>query len=341
MGGPTCDVPRPIVLVTWPDYDLQAAGRLRAAGIEVREAPKRGHRTPEEVCALAGDVDGALVSTDPFDATVIAACPRLRVISRVGVGVDSIDLEAATAAGIPVTITPGANEETVAEHAIALMLAAIRRVVEHDAAVRRGEWPRTGPHTPWQLAGATVGLVGYGRIGERVGRRLSAFNVRVLVTDPVRRAEPPAENAQLDELLAAADIVSLHTPLTSSTRGLIGERELELMRPDAILVNTSRGGIVDEAAMLARLESGRLRAAALDVYETEPPCSHRLLRLPNVVMTPHTAGISERSVREMVDQATASVIAALGGQLDASAVANPAVLDRPDAGLPGAASTRA
>jgi D-3-phosphoglycerate dehydrogenase / 2-oxoglutarate reductase len=332
VGGPTNDVPRPIVLVTWPDFpsgDGEAGGRLRSAGMEVLLAPKRGRRTAEEMCELAPAASAAIVSTDPFDASVIAACPRLRVIARVGVGVDSIDLGAATRAGIVVTVTPGANDVTAADHTLALMLAATRRVIEHDAAVRRGEWPRTGAHTPWELTGATVGIIGYGRIGQLVADRLAGFNARVIVSDPARQAGPPAENAALEELLSVSDIVSVHTPLTRSTRNMIGTREFTLMRPGAILINTSRGGVVDEAAMVAQLETGRLRAAALDVYETEPPRPSRLLELPNVVVTPHTAGISERSVRDMVEVATTSVLSVLRGQPEAASIVNPAALAGP------------
>lgn len=332
FGGPTSDVPIPVVLVTWPDFptgDGQPGGRLRAAGMEVRLAPKLGLRTPAELRALLPGAHAAIVSTDPFDASVIASCPKLRVIARVGVGVDSIDLEAATQAGIVVTVTPGANDVTAADHTLALMLAAIRRVIEHDAAVRRGEWPRTGAHTPWELTGATVGIVGYGRIGQLVASRLAGFKARVLVSDPVRRAQPPAKDASLDELLAVADIVSIHTPLTPSTRNMIGTREFTLMRPGVILVNTSRGGVVDEAAMVSHLEAGHLRAAALDVYETEPPRPSRLLELPNVVVTPHTAGISERSVRDMVEVATTSVLSVLRGQPEAASIVNPAALAGP------------
>lgn len=323
------EVDRRIVLVTWPDFSLedpQTGGLLTAAGFHLRLAPKTGDRTVAEMCELAADCEGAIVSTDPFTADVISACRALRVISRVGVGVDSIDVDAATDAGVPVTITPGANDATTAEHAIALMLAATRRVIEHDAAVRRGEWLRTGPHTPFQLSGRTVGLVGYGRIGQLVAIRLIAFGARVLVYDPQTSAIPPAQDASFEDLLAAANIISLHAPLLPSTRNLIGEREFALMRPGAILVNTARGGLVDEAAMICQLGAGRLRAAALDVYETEPPPRSVLFEMPNVVMTPHTGGISDRSIREMLLQATTGLLAVLDGDGHGAAIVNPDAL---------------
>jgi len=306
--------------VTWMRYDADGAAtgrRLTEAGLEVALAPKTGARSPRELAALAAAADAAIVSTDPFDATVFAAAPRLRVIARVGVGTDSIDLDAATAAGVAVTITPGANHETVADHALALVLAAVRRVLEHDASVRRGEWNRAGALTPWDVHGATVGLVGYGAIGRAVGRRLAGFGVRLLVADPAADPEPGIELAGLDELLARSDVVSLHLPLARGTEHLIGADQLARMQPHAILVNTSRGGVVDEGALVAALRGGRLRAAALDVFEVEPPAHPRLLALPNVVLTPHVASGSQATRRAMVALAVDNLVAALGFGPDA------------------------
>jgi phosphoglycerate dehydrogenase-like enzyme len=278
--------------------------------------------------ALVGGAAGAIVSTDPFDGSVLNAARGLQVIARVGVGVDSIDLDAATELGIAVTVTPGANEATVADHTIALMLAVLRRICEHDAAVRRGEWPRTGRHTPWLLTGMTIGIVGYGQIGRLVATRLRAFGVRTLVTDPIEPATADVEVMTLRELLAAADIVSLHTPLLQTTRQLIGAREIAAMQPHAILVNTARGGVVDESALVDALAAGRLRGAALDVFDEEPPRDRRLLSLENVTLSPHNAGLSVESVAEMTERATASVIDVLSGRTPAD-LANPGVLSSP------------
>jgi D-3-phosphoglycerate dehydrogenase len=306
------------VLITWPDFPIDGTGAgalLKAAGLALRDAPKFGARSISEVRRLSQGAIAAIVSTDPFDASVFAACPTLRVIARVGVGVDSIDVTAASTAGVAVTTTPGANEGTTAEHAVTLMLATVRRVVEHDSAVRAGRWARTGRHIPGELAGRTVGLVGYGRIGKLVASRLSPFGVRIVVCDPNARVGEEAEQLdELEELLAAADIVSIHVPLQPDTRGLIGLRELQLMGPHSILINTARGGIVDEQALVSALEHRRIAAAALDVFESEPPTCQRLLALPNVVLTPHTGGISEQSVARMLGQATTSVLAALRGE---------------------------
>jgi phosphoglycerate dehydrogenase-like enzyme len=317
------------VLVTWPDYDVDADGlgkSLASAGLTVRLEPKHGARSPAGMRELVAGAAGAIVSTDPFDADVLAACTSLRVIARVGIGVDSIDLEAATRCGIAVTVTPGANEETVADHTVALMLAALRRICEHDAGVRRGEWNRTGPHTPWVLSRRTVGIVGYGRIGQLVAQRLRGFDVDVLVHDPAQAGDNEVDVVSLPTLLGTADLVSLHVPLVPSTSSLIGAGELALMRPDAILVNTARGGVVDEAALIDALEHRRIAGAALDVFDHEPPRDSRLLALPNVVLSPHNAGLSVESIREMTRRATASVIDVLAGRTPAH-LANPELLD--------------
>ena len=256
---------------------------------------------------------GAIVSTDPFTADVLRAAVDLRVIARVGVGVDSIDLDAASEHGVQVATTPGANEHAVADHAVGLMLALLRRVPELDRDVRRGGWHRTGTHTPRQLTGATVGLVGYGHIGRRVAARLRGFDVELLVHDPALPAGGPEPSTPLDDLLHRSDVVSLHCPLTASTRHLIDARALGLMRPDAVLVNTSRGGVVDEPALVAALRARSIAGAALDVFEGEPPAGSPLLELDNVVVSPHNAGLSTTSVAEMTRRATQAVLAVAAG----------------------------
>jgi len=323
--------PAPTVLVTWIDFDpdgQRTGARLRQAGLRIRLAPKTGARSPVEMAGLAADAVAAIVSTDPFDRAVFAAAPQLRAIARVGVGTDSIDLEAATEAGVVVMTTPGANRETTADHALALILAALRRLLEHDASVRRGDWQRGGDMTPWDLHETTVGLIGYGAIGRAVARRLRGFDVTLLVCDPGTDGSDGAMAVELPELLGRSDVVSLHAPLTDATVGLLGDAELRLMRPSAVLVNTSRGRLVDEAALADALRARRLRGAALDVFADEPEVPRALSGLPNVILTPHIGGLSERSIASMTERATAHVIAALNGSPDASAVANPAVLDR-------------
>jgi phosphoglycerate dehydrogenase-like enzyme len=316
------------ILVTWPDFDVEGAdtgGRLTAAGHAVRLAPKLGRRSPADLVELLDGVSAAIVSTDPFDAGVLGRARGLRVIARVGVGTDSIDVAAATRHGVAVCITPGANAATTADHAVALMLAALRRIPEHDRAVRAGRWPRGQEATPWELSGATIGLVGYGTIGRLVARRLDGFAVRILAADPEPPDDDGVEAAELEDLLRASHVVSLHAPLTPATAGLMDRRRIGLMRRDAVLVNTARGGLIDEPALIDALEAGRIRAAGLDVFADEPPVSLRLLRLPNLILTPHVGGVSDRSVAEMTRQATAAVLAVLDGGLPEGLV-NPAVL---------------
>jgi glyoxylate reductase len=237
--------------------------------------------------------DGLLcLLTDRIDAAVLDGAPRLRVISTMSTGTEHIDLAAATARGIPVGHTPGILTETTADFAFALLLAAARRVVEGDRVVRQGEWKTWGPTfmLGQDVHGATLGIVGFGAIGQAVARRAMGFSMQVLYT---RRSAQPVEGfpaarlVSLEELLRSADFVSLHVPLTPETRYLIGRRELALMKPTAILVNTARGAVVDQGALYEALAAGRLGGAALDVTEVEPiPLQDRLLELPNVVITP-------------------------------------------------------
>lgn len=320
------------VLVTFPAFDVhdpESAGLLKGAELDVRYAPKHGLRTPVDVRTLVADAVGAIASDDPFDRSVIESATSLRIIARTGVGTDSIDLAAATEKGIVVTTTPGLNEETVADHTMALILGAARRVVEHDASMRQGKWDRVGALTPWDLHGITVGIVGLGAIGRAVARRLHGFDTRVIATDPVVSpgSAPDVTMVDLGELLETADIVSLHIPLLESTKAMIGHRELARMRPNAILVNTSRGGVIDEHALVDALVAGQLRVAALDVFETEPPTSSRLLELPNVILTPHIAGLSVKSSRAVIRQAAQSVVDLFQGRTP-HGVVNPTALER-------------
>lgn len=304
------------VVVTWPAFDIDdpLSGRLlTAAGLTVRLEPKLGPRTPSELREILGGAVGVIASTDPFDKSVFESSPHLRVIARTGVGVDSIDVPAASAAGVVITTTPGANEETVADHTLALMLSLVRRIGEHDQSVRERRWDRAGALTPGDMVGATVGLVGSGVIGRAVIRRVRAFGSRVLVCDPaLTTPDAGTELFALDDLLASSDVISIHVPLLDGTRGLIGARELALMKPTAVLVNASRGHIVDENALVDALQRGEIAAAALDVFAEEPPFGSTLLDLPNVVLTPHVGGLSARSIAEMTRRATASVLEVLG-----------------------------
>ncbi len=315
------------VVVTWPGFDVDdpATGLLlRDAGLSIRLEPKTGPRSAHELRDLLGDSVAVIASTDPFDAETFELRKNLKVIARTGVGVDSIDMTAASRAGVAVVTTPGANEETVADHTLALMLAVTRRVVEQDRAIRDHRWERAGEFLPSDLFGATVGLIGSGNIGRAVIRRLLAFRSNVLVADPGLAIAP--EGTQLVDLvtlLSQSDVVSLHVPLLDQTRGLIGADQLALMRPSAVLVNCSRGHIVDETALARALTSRQLAGAALDVFADEPPFDSELLSVPNLVLTPHVGGLSTRSVAAMTQRASRAVIDVLSGRRPADTV-NPA-----------------
>jgi phosphoglycerate dehydrogenase-like enzyme len=304
------------VVVTYPAFDEddpRTGGVLRGAGLEIRLRPRVGECTTGEVLGFMADATAGVVSTDPFDRDVFVGCPRLRVLARVGVGVDTIDLDAATEAGVAVTTTPGINTNTVADHTLALILACVRRVVENDRSVRRGEWDRGGRLIGTELSGSTVGIVGLGAIGRAVVRRLAGFDVRILGYDVSDVEVRDVERVALDDLLRRSDVVTLHVPLGPGTRLLIGAREFELMRPSAILVNAARGGIVDEQALLDALRRGRVGGAGLDVFNREPPRSE-LLELDRIVVSPHVAGISVVAQQQALELAVASVLAVLDGR---------------------------
>jgi phosphoglycerate dehydrogenase-like enzyme len=301
------------VLVTWPDYDMDDAalgGALLAAGLEVRLEPKRGLRSPDQLLPMLEGAFGAIVSTDPFTAEVLDAAPRLRVIARVGVGFDSIDVAAANARGVQIATTPGCNDHAVADHTVGLMLALLRRIPELERDLRDGGWNRTGAHAPRQLAGCTVGLIGCGAIGRRVAERLGGFDVELLIHDPALGQA----SALLDELLARSHVVSLHCPLLPSTHHLINAETLRRMRPDAVLVNAARGQIVDQPALIDALHAGVIAGAALDVFDVEPPADSPLLTMDHVVLSPHVGGISTVSIVEMTRLATRAVIDVAAGR---------------------------
>lgn len=226
---------------------------------------------------------------DRVDAELVAALPRLRHVASYGVGVNHLDLEACKARGVLVTNTPGVVTEATADMAFGLMLAVARRIAESDRLVRRGGW--TGIDPAWMLGtevnGKTLGIVGFGRIGQAVARRATGFAMRVLYSTPRELIFNGAEHRTLDALLAESDVVSLHVPLVPATRNLIDRQRIQSMKPGAILVNTARGGVVDEVALAEALSSGHLGGAGLDVFEDEPHVRDALVRLENVVLTPH------------------------------------------------------
>jgi glyoxylate reductase len=309
--------------------DLPGEGLARLAA-RTRLEIWRGPGAPPRAALEAGvaRAEGLLcLLTDRVDAGLLAAAPRLRVVSSCSVGLDHIDLAAATARGIPVGHTPGVLTETTADLTLALLLAAARRVAEADRFVRAGAWQEWRPDLLLgrDLHGGTVGLVGLGAIGQAVARRLSGFACRLLGWTRSGRVVPGVEPASLDGLLARSDFVSLHVALVPDTRHLLDAARLARMKPGAILVNAARGGLVDEDALVARLRSGALAAAGLDVFEQEPlPPSSPLLELENVVLAPHVGSASIATRTRMADLAVENLLAGLEGR-PLPACANPQV----------------
>jgi len=286
-------------------------------------------RAAHEVVVGQGLGDGdawVTLLTDRVDAVRLAAAPRLKIVANVAVGVDNIDLEACRARGVVVSNTPGVLTEATADLAFGLILAARRRIAEGDRLVRGNGWRGWTPTllVGERVHGSTLGIVGLGRIGQAVARRARGFGMPVLYTQRVRLAPDlerslGAEYAELDDLLARSDIVSLHCPLTVDTRGLLSAERLSRMKPGSVLINTSRGPVVDEAALAAALETGPLAAAGLDVYEDEPRVNPRLLERSNVVLAPHIASADRPTREAMARMAVDNVLAVL----DAQAPPNP------------------
>lgn len=267
-------------------------------------------------------VDGLLcLLTDRIDGEVMdAAGPGLKVISNHAVGVDNIDLPAATARRIPVGNTPGILTGATADLAFALLMAAARRVVEGERFVRLGRWKTWGPSLLLgvDIHGATLGIIGYGRIGQALARRALGFDMRILYYDPTLQpgqASLPGEPVSLEVLLKEADFISLHTPLTAETHHLINDRTLELMKPNAVLINTARGPVVDPQALYRALKGRRIFAAALDVTDPEPiPMDSPLLELDNLIVVPHIASASRTTREQMATMAAENLIAGLKGE---------------------------
>lgn len=267
--------------------------------------------------------EGAIARADALiDGNFLERAPRLRVIARTGVGVDLVDLAAASARGIPVVVTPDSGTRAVAEGVLALALHLIKRLGPLTKLVREGRWAERARVPVGDLDGATIGIVGYGRIGRRVGELATAFGMRVLAYDPLR--PPPGEVAcaDLGELAAASDVLTLHVPLTEQTHHLVDQAFLTRVRPGAVLVNCGRGGLLDLDAALAALQSGRLAGVGLDVFDPEPPVHHPLFDHPDVVLTPHLMGLTRRATAATFTDAARGVVDVLAGRPPA-AVANP------------------
>ena len=309
----------PVVLIA----DKLAESTVAALGdqVEVRwvDGPDR-----EKLLAAVPEADALLVrSATTVDAEVLAAAPKLKIVARAGVGLDNVDVDAATARGVLVVNAPTSNIHSAAEHALALMLAAARQVTAADASLREHTWKRSS-FSGTEIFGKTVGVVGLGRIGQLVAQRLAAFGTHVVAYDPyvssVRAAQLGIELLTLDELLARADFISVHLPKTPETAGLIGKEALAKTKPGVIIVNAARGGLVDEEALAEAVSSGHVRAAGIDVFASEPTTDSPLFDLPQVVVTPHLgASTAEAQDRAGTDVAE-SVKLALAGEFVPDAV---------------------
>jgi D-3-phosphoglycerate dehydrogenase / 2-oxoglutarate reductase len=291
---------------------------LGAAGHELRFDGNVAD--PDEIVERAGEADAVLNCDVPMPAQVIRRLEQCRVIARYGIGVDTIDIDAATAHGILVTNVPDYCIDEVSDHALALILSLARGVTRLDRSVRAGAWDISGAPKSRRLRGRTLGLVGFGRIARALAGKAAAIGLVVSAFDPyVSDDEIRAAGAKpqsLSDLLRTADIVSIHVPLTAESRHLIDRARLALMKPDALLVNTSRGSLIDTAALQDALNSGDLAGAGLDVLEIEPPDPlDPLLRMEEVVVTPHAAFFSEESVAELQRKAAEQVVAALAGSI--------------------------
>ena len=296
-----------------------ALGRLtKEPGLDVEVWPGPGAPPRAVMLDRAPGLDGLLCTlVDVIDAEWLAAATRLRALSSYSVGLDHVDLEAAAARGLPVGHTPGVLVETTADLAFALLLGAARRTVEADRMVRAGEWQTWEPDLLLgrDVYGATLGIIGLGAIGQAVARRAIGFGMRVIGWSRSGRSVPGVMSVAFDELLSRSDFVSVNVALTPETRGLLDAAALARLKPSAILVNTARGGIVDEDALADALDAGRLGGAALDVFSEEPlPPGHRLLSTPGVTLAPHIGSATVETRGRMAELAVGNLLAGLRGE---------------------------
>ena len=333
---------RATVLVTTRSFGREVPEpmeRLKREGIRILEWREGSGLDEADLRDKVAQADAWIVAFHPIGAALMDAAPRLRAIAKHGVGVDNIDIAAATARGILVTTAPSANDQAVADLAMALLLALLRRIPEANASVKSGRWDR---FLGIGLSGKTMGILGLGRIGQNVARRTKGFGVELLGSDPVWPEEAAREigvrRVEISELFAQADVISLHAPLTPETTELIGETAIAAMKPGVWIVNTSRGRVVDEKAMYEALKSGKVAGYATDVFENEPPVGSPLLTLPNVIATPHMGTHTRESLQLMGDRVAEAVLRIFRGERP-DFVVNPEAYDRlsapPTAPKPG------
>jgi D-3-phosphoglycerate dehydrogenase len=301
---------------------ILVAEPLARQGIEIlrahHEVDEKIGLTPEELCGVIGDYDALLVRSQvKVTAEIMAHASRLVVIGRAGVGVDNVDLEAATKAGVVVVNAPTGNTVSAAEQTIALMLALARKTAAADASMRRGEWKRSA-FTGIELRGRTLGIVGLGKIGQAVADRARGLEMNVIGYDPFVTAEQAAHHGislvDMDTILAKSDVITVHVPLSKATRGIINADNVGRLKPGVLLVNVARGGVYDEAAVAQALVDGKIAGAAFDVYEKEPPADSPLLTAPNTVLTPHLGASTAEAQVRVAEEACEQVIDVLAGR---------------------------
>ena len=315
------------VLVTdyvWPSTDPERAV-IEAGGAELTVAPAGDEDTLTE---LARDADAIMTCFAKVTERVVRAAERCVVISRYGVGVDNIAVDTATELGILVTYVPDYCVDEVSDHVIGIMLGWNRRIVMHNDDTKRNGWGNAGlGFRMMRLRGKTFGVVGFGRIGQAAAQKAKAFGMHVIANDPFVDAAAGVEKADLDDLLARAHVVTLHSPLIPQTANMMGAAQFDRMRDDAFLINCARGGLIDEDALYDALASGKIAGAGLDVLvDIAPPLDHRIIQLDNVIVTPHTAFFSQEATLELEERAAAEVIRVFDGKMPDNLV-NPAVLD--------------
>jgi D-3-phosphoglycerate dehydrogenase len=290
---------------------------LRAAGIEVVISDKGKALTEAELLSVIENYDGIIVGTDPMTPTVIQKGKNLKIIAKNGVGYDNINLETATAQGVYVTFTPGAVEQTVADSTFALIFALARNIVPGNTAVRNGEWPRI---IGTDVSNKKLGVIGLGRIGKNVVIRSKGFNMDVYSYDPCADdafcEQYGVQQVDLETLFKTCDIVTVHAPLMDSTRHLVNERTISFMKPESVLINTSRGELVDEQALYNALKEKKIAGAAIDVFSQEPPAKDNpLFDLENVILTPHIAGYSRDALVASGTMVAESIVAAMRDEI--------------------------
>ena len=302
---------------------------LREAGFEFVFPDRSAQLKADELLKILPQVEATIAGSEPYTRQVIEGARSLRVIARAGVGYDAVDVAAATANGIAVTITPGKNHDAVAEHTFSLILALAKKVVSQHVAIRANRWPR---EATLPLRGRTLGIAGLGRIGKAVALRGLSFGMPVLAYEPFPDKEFQERHhirlVPFEQLLAESDFLSLHMPLSKETIHLINRQTLSLMKPTGFLINTARGGLVCEADLVAALRSQRLAGAGLDVFEQEPLGISQLRELDNVVLTAHTAGTDVQSLADMALSAAQSIAALRQGLWPAEQIVNPQVKER-------------